>query len=112
MSSLSVPLGQLEHGDYAFFGLARREPFHYGRWVGQAMTGMKHDGQVRTVEDLEALYGAVAPPSVIKEVDHIQPVYRPFIEAAPFAVLATAGPNGLDARGPVRGWVQDGISRA
>lgn len=71
------------------------------------MTGMDHDGHIRTVEDLEALYGAVAPPSVIKEVDHIHPVYRPFIEAAPFAVLATAGPSGLDAtpRGDPAGFI-------
>lgn len=68
---------------------------------------MNHDGHIRTVEDLEALYDAVAPPSVIKEVDHLHPVYRPFIEAAPFAVLATAGPNGLDAtpRGDPAGFV-------
>jgi predicted pyridoxine 5'-phosphate oxidase superfamily flavin-nucleotide-binding protein len=45
--------------------------------------------RIETVADLEALYGAVAPPSVVKEVDHIHPIYRPFIEAAPFAVLAT-----------------------
>ena len=31
VSPLSAPLGQLEHGDYTFFGLARREPFHYPR---------------------------------------------------------------------------------
>ncbi len=71
------------------------------------MTGMDQDGHIRTVAALEALYGAVAPPSVIKEVDHIHPVYRPFIEAAPFAVLATAGPGGLDAtpRGDPAGFV-------
>ncbi len=54
-------------------------------------------GRVGTIEDLAALYGEVAAPSIVKEVDHIHPVYRPFIEAAPFAVLATAGPGGLDA---------------
>ena len=71
------------------------------------MTDLGGDGHIRTVEDLEALYGAVAPPSVINEVDHIHPVYRPFIEAAPFAILATAGPRGLDAtpRGDPAGFV-------
>lgn len=72
------------------------------------MTDMDPDGRIATVEDLEALYdGVVAQASVIKEVDHIHPVYRPFIEAAPFAVLATAGPNGLDAtpRGDPAGFV-------
>ena len=77
------------------------------RQVRQAMTGVQHDGHISTVEELEALYGAVAPPSVIKEVDHIHPIYRPFIEAAPFAVLATAGLGGLDAtpRGDPAGFV-------
>lgn len=69
--------------------------------------GMDRDGHVTTMDELEALYGAVAPPSIIKEVDHIHPIYRPFIEAAPFAVLATAGPKGLDAtpRGDPAGFV-------
>ncbi|MCK8784922.1 flavin-nucleotide-binding protein, partial [Roseomonas sp. NAR14] len=46
---------------------------------------------------LEALYGTPGEASVIKEVDHIHPHYAAFIRAAPFAVLATAGPGGLDA---------------
>jgi predicted pyridoxine 5'-phosphate oxidase superfamily flavin-nucleotide-binding protein len=61
------------------------------------MIGMDHDGHIRTMEDLGVLYGAVAPPSAIKKADHVHPVYRPFIEAAPFVVLATAGASGLDA---------------
>ncbi|PBP31732.1 flavin-nucleotide-binding protein [Pseudomonas syringae] len=52
---------------------------------------------VTTLQALEATYGPIAPPSLIKEVDHIHEVYRPFIEQAPFAVLASAGPDGLDA---------------
>ena len=48
-----------------------------------------------TLEDLEALYGVVANPSMVKEVDYIHAVYRPFIERAFFVVLATAGPGGL-----------------
>jgi len=61
-----------------------------------------------TLEALESLYGPVAPPSVLKEVDHIHPVYRPFIEAASFVILASAGPQGLDAspRGDAPGFVQ------
>lgn len=46
--------------------------------------------------ELERIYGAVAKPSLTKEIDHIHPAYRPFIEAAPFAALATSGPGGLD----------------
>ncbi|KZL37409.1 pyridoxamine 5'-phosphate oxidase [Pseudomonas syringae pv. syringae] len=52
---------------------------------------------VTTIQALEAIYGPIAPPSLLKEVDHIHEVYRPFIEQAPFAVLASAGPDGLDA---------------
>lgn len=48
------------------------------------------------------------PPSLVKVVDHIHPLYRPFIEAAPFVVLCTSGPRGLDAspRGDVPGFVR------
>lgn len=56
---------------------------------------------------LEALYGQAHPPSLLKEVDHIHPVYRPFIESAPFVALATSGPGGLDVtpRGDAPGFV-------
>ena len=65
-------------------------------------------GRVATLAALEALYGPVAPPSRIKEVDHLHPVYRPFIEAAPFVALATVGPSGLDVtpRGDPAGFVE------
>jgi PPOX class probable FMN-dependent enzyme len=51
---------------------------------------------IATIEELEAIYGQPAEPSVVKEVDYITPHYRALIEASPFAVLATAGPEGLD----------------
>ncbi|MGH7126791.1 MAG: pyridoxamine 5'-phosphate oxidase family protein, partial [Stellaceae bacterium] len=56
---------------------------------------------------LERLYGAPSEASIVKEVDHVHPVYRTLIEAAPFAVLATNGPGGLDAspRGDGPGFV-------
>lgn len=46
--------------------------------------------------------------SLAKVSDHIHPLYRPYIEAAPFAVLATLGPDGLDTspRGDAPGFVQ------
>ena len=71
------------------------------------MTAADHDGRIRTVVELEALYGAAAASSLAKEVDHLHPLYRPFIEAAPFCILATAGPQGLDAtpRGDPAGFV-------
>ena len=46
---------------------------------------------------LEALFGAVGEASIRKEVPSLHPVYRRWLEAAPFAVLATSGPGGLDA---------------
>ena len=59
------------------------------------------------VAALERLYGTPTETSIVKEVDHVHPVYRPFIEAAPFFVLATSGPGGLDAspRGDGPGFV-------
>lgn len=56
-----------------------------------------NDAYITTTEALEQLYGAVARPSILKEVDHIHPAYRPFIEAATFVILASAGEGGLDA---------------
>jgi PPOX class probable FMN-dependent enzyme len=63
---------------------------------------------ITTVEELEALYGQPAEPSVIKEVDRLTPHYRTLIEASPFAVLATSGPEGLDCspRGDLPGFVR------
>jgi len=45
--------------------------------------------------------------SLAKVADHIHPLYRPYIEASPFAVLATQGPEGLDTtpRGDAPGFV-------
>ncbi len=45
--------------------------------------------------------------SLLKVADHVHPLYRPYIEAAPFAVLATVGAQGLDTspRGDAPGFV-------
>ena len=62
---------------------------------------------VKTEAELEAIYGQPAGPAVIKEIDHISDHYRRFIETSPFMVLATVGPEGLDAspRGDPAGFV-------
>jgi hypothetical protein len=64
---------------------------------------------IATTEQLEKLY-ADAPygPAIFKEADHVTPQYRKLIEAAPFAVLATCGPDGLDCspRGDPPGFVR------
>jgi PPOX class probable FMN-dependent enzyme len=66
------------------------------------------DAVISTVEQLEALYGHPGEASLVKELDHIIPEYAAFIEASPFAALATSGPEGLDCspRGDLAGFVR------
>ncbi|WP_046864486.1 pyridoxamine 5'-phosphate oxidase family protein [Microvirga massiliensis] len=63
---------------------------------------------VTTLAELETLYGEVGEASRVKETDRLIPEYRAWIEAAPFLVLATSGPEGLDCspRGDVPGFVR------
>ena len=63
---------------------------------------------VATVEQLEAIYGRPIEAATVKEVDRLTPHYRAYIEAAPFAALATTGPEGLDCspRGDKPGFVR------
>jgi PPOX class probable FMN-dependent enzyme len=49
-----------------------------------------------TVEELEAIYGPANPRSITKEIPALNEDYRAFVDAAPFVVMATAGPEGLD----------------
>ena len=60
-----------------------------------------------TAAQLDALFGPVAAPSLKKEIDHIHPLYAQMIEASPFVIVATSGPDGLDAspRGDPAGFV-------
>jgi PPOX class probable FMN-dependent enzyme len=62
---------------------------------------------IQTPEQLQALYAVPGEASLRKEIDFVHPLYRALIEASPFAVLATAGPDGLDAapRGDPPGFV-------
>lgn len=64
--------------------------------------------QVSSVAELEALYGEVGTASVRKEVDYLHAHYQALIKASTFAVLATSGPDGLDAspRGDPAGFIQ------
>lgn len=63
--------------------------------------------QISDLAALEEIYGQPLAASVRKEISYIHPHYQAFIEAAPFAVLATSGPDGLDAspRGDSAGFV-------
>jgi uncharacterized protein len=64
---------------------------------------------ITSTEQLEALYSdAPYGPALFKETDRITAQYRKLIEAAPFVVLATSGPDGLDCspRGDPPGFVR------
>ena len=63
---------------------------------------------VENIAELEALYGFPNEASTVKEIDHLIPEYRAYIEASPFVALATAGPEGLDCspRGDAKGFVR------
>lgn len=62
---------------------------------------------ITSLPQLEALFGTVGEASFKKEVDYLHPAYQALIQVSPFAVLATAGPGGLDAspRGDPPGFV-------
>lgn len=64
--------------------------------------------KITTVAELEALYGQPSEASTVKEVGYVTPHYRAYIEASPFVVLATGGPEGLDCspRGDKPGFVR------
>ena len=61
-----------------------------------------------SAEALEAVYGDPVPQSEAKEIDYISDHYRAFVEASPFMVLSTVGPEGTDCspRGDPPGFVR------
>jgi PPOX class probable FMN-dependent enzyme len=63
---------------------------------------------IETIEDLEAIYGAVPPQAKVKEVPYVAPLHREYIDASPFVLVATAGAEGLDCspRGDPAGFVR------
>jgi PPOX class probable FMN-dependent enzyme len=71
------------------------------------MDAISGDNLIRDEAALEALYGESSAGAIAKEIDHIHPHYRAMIEASPFMVLATSGPEGLDCspRGDPAGFV-------
>lgn len=64
--------------------------------------------QIRSLDELEALFDTPGEAAIKKEVDHLVPVYRRLIEASPFYVMATEGAGGLDCspRGDPAGFVK------
>jgi PPOX class probable FMN-dependent enzyme len=63
---------------------------------------------ITTLEELDALYGTPMQAAVTKEIDYISDHYKAFVDKAPFVVLATVGPEGLDCtpRGDPPGFVR------
>ena len=63
---------------------------------------------LRSINELEEIYGTPGETSLVKEVPEVIPEYRKFIETSPFCTLATVGPEGLDCspRGDVPGFVR------
>ena len=51
---------------------------------------------VRTLEELETLYGTPGEASLIKVASRITPAYRAWISAARFCILSTVGLEGTD----------------
>ncbi len=64
--------------------------------------------RIKTREQLQTLYGTPRPAALEKVSDHVTAEYRKFIEAAPFAALATVAPDGIDCspRGDKPGFVR------
>lgn len=65
-------------------------------------------GTVRTVQELADLYDAPLESSLAKEVGHLTDLHRRYVEASPFVLVATNGPDGLDCspRGDAPGFVR------
>jgi len=64
--------------------------------------------KITSIEALEKLYDAPSPRAITKEIDYISDHYRAYIEKAPFVIVATSGPGGLDCtpRGDPTGFVR------
>jgi PPOX class probable FMN-dependent enzyme len=71
------------------------------------MDAISGDSLIRDDAALDAIYGESPAGAIAKEIDYIHPHYRAMIEASPFVVLATSGPEGLDCspRGDPAGFV-------
>ena len=66
------------------------------------------DTIIDSIEALNSLYDGPVPTAILKEIAYISDDYRKFIEASPFLILATSGPEGLDCspRGDPKGFVR------
>jgi PPOX class probable FMN-dependent enzyme len=65
--------------------------------------------KIDSIELLEQIYDVpVGERSIWKQIDHVNDLYRQFIEASPFLILATCGEMGVDCspRGDPPGFVR------
>lgn len=68
--------------------------------------------RIKSIEELETLYGEPGEASLIKEVAEIIPAYKAYIEASPFCTIATIGDERDGAlmdcspRGDIKGFVR------
>jgi len=69
---------------------------------------MSQSHDLTSIAQLEAVYGQASGAALWKEIDHVNAEYGAFIEASPFFVLATNGPEGVDCspRGDAPGFVR------
>ena len=51
---------------------------------------------IKSIKDLEAIYGDANPRSISKVVTSMTPHYRTWIDASRFVVISTVGPEGTD----------------
>lgn len=75
--------------------------------VRKIMDTITEQHRITDVATLESLYGKPVGAAVAKEIDYLHPHYQAMIAASPFFVLATSGPDGVDAspRGDTPGFV-------
>ena len=66
------------------------------------------DKVITNLEQLQAVYGEPSKRSLIKELDHLSAHYQAYIAKAPFVVVASVAPEGLDIspRGDAPGFVR------
>ena len=64
--------------------------------------------KISSIDQLESIYGPANPRSLTKEIDYISDHYRAFIDASPFAMIASVADEGVDCspRGDPAGFVR------
>ncbi len=69
------------------------------------MTKVAPEHKITSIEQLEAIYGDASPRAITKEIDYISDHYQAFIEASPFAMIASVAEEGVDCspRGDPKG---------